>query len=107
MRPSSEGRKVTDDWFTALPREKSQVFEAVVRRWECAYAMMSVALDGALSLAHSSGDASMDAATRIAIAKAAPFAPLPQKFAKPVAQLRVTIAYDHPRAPTPQPGGTQ
>jgi hypothetical protein len=49
-RPSSEGRKVTDDWFTALPREKSQVFEAVVRRWECAYAMMSVALDGALSL---------------------------------------------------------
>lgn len=43
-------RKVSDDWVTILPREKSQVFEAVVRRWECSYAMMSVALDEALSL---------------------------------------------------------
>ena len=43
-------RQVSDDWFTALPREKHQVFDTVVRRWECGYAMMSVALDGALSL---------------------------------------------------------
>ena len=49
-RPSAEGRRVTEEWFTALPREKGQVFDTVVRRWECAYAMMSVALDGALSL---------------------------------------------------------
>ena len=48
-RPSTE-RRVTEEWFTALPREKGQIFETVVRRWECAYAMMSVALDGALSL---------------------------------------------------------
>jgi hypothetical protein len=32
-----------------LPREKTEVFETVVRRWECTYAMMSVALDGALT----------------------------------------------------------
>ncbi len=33
-----------------LPREKNLVFQAVVQRWECTYAMMSVALDEALSL---------------------------------------------------------
>jgi hypothetical protein len=49
-RPSTERRKVTEEWFTALPREKAQLFDTVVRRWECGYAMMSVALDGALSL---------------------------------------------------------
>lgn len=49
-RPSTERRRVTQEWFTALPREKGQVFDTVVRRWECTYAMMSVALDGALSL---------------------------------------------------------
>jgi len=49
-RSSPDRRKVTDEWFAALPREKGQVFDTVVRRWECAYAMMSVALDGALSL---------------------------------------------------------
>jgi hypothetical protein len=46
-RPSP--RKVAEDWLSALPREKTQVFETVVRRWERSYAMMSVALDGALS----------------------------------------------------------
>jgi hypothetical protein len=34
----------------ALPREKNLVFQTVVHRWECTYAMMSVALDDALSL---------------------------------------------------------
>jgi hypothetical protein len=43
-------RSVSDDWITALPREKSELFDTVVGRWECAYAMMSVALDDALSL---------------------------------------------------------
>lgn len=43
-------RKVLDDWTAALPREKSQLYQVVVRRWECSYAMMSVALDEALSL---------------------------------------------------------
>jgi len=43
-------RKVLDDWVAALPREKSQLYQVVVQRWECSYAMMSVALDGALSL---------------------------------------------------------
>ncbi len=33
-----------------MPREKSQLYQVVVRRWECSYAMMSVALDEALSL---------------------------------------------------------
>ena len=95
---------ITRAWLNAIPAaasgEKGKVIVTFALRRDGS-------LDGALSLAHSSGDASMDAATRIAIAKAAPFAPLPQKFAKPVAQLRVTFAYDHPRAPTPQPGGSQ
>ena len=41
---------MVDDWFRALPREKAELFDAVVRRWECTYAMMSVALDDSLSL---------------------------------------------------------
>ncbi len=41
---------VSDDWTVVLPREKNLVFQAVVQRWECTYAMMSVALDEALSL---------------------------------------------------------
>jgi hypothetical protein len=47
---ASARRSVSDDWITALPREKSELFDTVVGRWECAYAMMSVALDDALSL---------------------------------------------------------
>ena len=43
-------RTVSEDWIAALPREKSNLFQAVVRQWESSYAMMSVALDGALSL---------------------------------------------------------
>jgi hypothetical protein len=43
-------RNVSDDWIAVLPREKSQLFDIVVRDWECSYAMMSVALDDALSL---------------------------------------------------------
>jgi hypothetical protein len=41
---------VSDDWIAALPRDKNRVFDVVVQRWECSYAMMSVALDSALSL---------------------------------------------------------
>jgi hypothetical protein len=47
---SSSHRHVTNDWMMALPREKSDIFDTVVRRWECTYAMMSVALDDSLSL---------------------------------------------------------
>lgn len=43
-------RTVSDDWITVLPRDKNELFGAVVGRWECSYAMMSVALDDALSL---------------------------------------------------------
>lgn len=42
-------RTVWEEWLLALPREKSQIFESAVRRWESSYAMMSVALDGAFS----------------------------------------------------------
>jgi hypothetical protein len=48
--PAPARRSVSEDWTTILPREKSVLFQMVVRRWECAYAMMSVALDDALSL---------------------------------------------------------
>lgn len=46
----SARQRVSDDWITVLPRDKSDLFETVVRRWECYYAMMSIALDDALSL---------------------------------------------------------
>jgi len=49
-RFSTARRKVSDDWFNALPRDKSALFDTVIRRWECSYAMMSVALDDALSM---------------------------------------------------------
>ncbi|MGH9561978.1 MAG: hypothetical protein ACRD3S_11035, partial [Terracidiphilus sp.] len=42
--------RVSDDWIRALPREKSDIFDSIVRHWECAFAMMSVALDEALSM---------------------------------------------------------
>lgn len=45
-----ERRSVLDDWVAALPREKCQLYEVVVRHWECSFAMMSVALDDAFSL---------------------------------------------------------
>jgi len=48
--PDSVRRDVPEDWLAALPRDKSQIFDAVVRQWECSYAMMSVALDDALTL---------------------------------------------------------
>lgn len=43
-------REVSQDWLASLPRDKSQFFDAIVRDWECSYAMMSVALNDALSL---------------------------------------------------------
>ncbi len=89
---------VTRAWLDAIPASASGKKGKVL----VVFALhRDGSLAGALSLAHSSGDASIDDATRIAIAKAAPFAPLPQQFAKAVAQLRVTFAYDHPRASVP------
>lgn len=43
-------RSVTDDWIRSLPREKNQVFETVVGTWESSFAMMSVALNDAISM---------------------------------------------------------
>ncbi|MGH9781186.1 MAG: TonB family protein, partial [Candidatus Acidiferrales bacterium] len=57
-------------------------------------------LEGAPVVEKSSGDASIDAATREAIAKSAPFKALPAKYNKAAARLRVTFEYDHPRLPT-------
>jgi hypothetical protein len=42
--------RVSDDWVRALPREKKEIFDTLVRRWECSFAMTSVALDDALSM---------------------------------------------------------
>ena len=56
-------------------------------------------LEGAPVVERPSGDASVDAATREAIAKSAPFKALPEKYNKDAARLRVTFAYDHPRVP--------
>lgn len=46
---SSVRRSVSEDWIASLPRERLQIFQTVVREWEFANAMMSVALDEALS----------------------------------------------------------
>ncbi len=57
-------------------------------------------LEGAPMGERSSGDLSLDAATREAIAKSAPFKALPAEYKKYAAQLMVTFAYDHPRVPS-------
>ena len=51
----SPRRSVCEDWINALPREKSQMFDLIVARWESVYAMMSVSLDNSLAL-RSRGD---------------------------------------------------
>jgi TonB family protein len=61
-------------------------------------------VEGAVSLVHSSGNPSIDDATRLAVAKSAPFRALPQDFPNAVAHLRVTFAYNHPH-PLPPPAG--
>lgn len=62
-------------------------------------------LDGAVSISHSSGDSSVDAATRLAIAKSAPFHSLPASFPHDGAQFRVTFAYNHPHSRPSLPEG--
>jgi hypothetical protein len=47
---SSTRRSVSDDWISALPRDKSETFDLLVGSWESVYAMMSVSLDDSLSL---------------------------------------------------------
>jgi TonB family protein len=59
-------------------------------------------LNGAVSVEHSSGNPSVDAAAQLAVAKSAPFDALPQEFASAVAEFRVTFAYNHPH-PLPPP----
>ncbi|MHB8541767.1 MAG: energy transducer TonB [Candidatus Acidiferrales bacterium] len=57
-------------------------------------------LEAAPVVQHSSGDTSIDAATREAIVKSAPFKSLPTAYKKDAAQVIVTFAYDHPRVPS-------
>jgi hypothetical protein len=52
---SASRKNVREDWIAALPRDKWLIFDAVMRRWESSYAMLSVALDNALSL-HARGE---------------------------------------------------
>ncbi|MGB8542946.1 MAG: hypothetical protein WCD49_15050 [Candidatus Acidiferrales bacterium] len=49
-KPADTRHSVTEDWIAALPRDKGHLYETTVRQWESSFAMMSVALDGALSL---------------------------------------------------------
>jgi TonB family protein len=53
-------------------------------------------LEGAPSIPRSSGDSAIDNATRLAIAKSAPFHELPSSFRGTAAQFRVTFAYNDP-----------
>lgn len=67
----------------------------------------SGSLNGAVSVTRSSGDESIDADTRLAIAKSAPFPALPDSFPNAVAQFRVTFAYNHPHPLPPSDGSSQ
>jgi len=50
-RDSASARaSVKEDWHTPLPPEKRSLFDKIVREWEDAYAIFSVALDDAFSL---------------------------------------------------------
>lgn len=49
QQTSAVKHTVAEDWIAALPRDKSKLFEAVVRDWESHYAMLSIALDDAIS----------------------------------------------------------
>ncbi len=40
---------MAEDWIAALPREKYTLFDAIIRDWEAHYAMLSIALDDAMS----------------------------------------------------------
>lgn len=62
---------------------------------------------GAPVVQHSSGDLRVDAAARRAIAKSAPFKPLPSRYSKYAALVRVTFAYDHPHVPVSSKGDSQ
>lgn len=66
-------------------------------------------LEGALSIPKSSGDSAIDDATRLAVAKSAPFQQVPSSFRGAAAQFRVTFAYNHPHplGPTKQEGAAQ
>jgi hypothetical protein len=48
-RSATVKHTVAEDWVAALPREKNKLFESIVRDWESHYAMMSIALDDAIS----------------------------------------------------------
>ena len=43
-------QSVSEAWMASLPKDKNDVFEGVVRQWDCLYAMLSVALDESFSL---------------------------------------------------------
>jgi hypothetical protein len=46
---SVAARTVADDWIASLPRDKREVFEAVIHDWESYHGMLSVALDDAIT----------------------------------------------------------
>jgi TonB family protein len=64
-------------------------------------------LEGSVSVERSSHDEAIDDATRLAVAKSAPFRALPQEFAGATAQFRVTFAYNHPHPLHPSSGDSQ
>lgn len=55
-------------------------------------------IEGSVSVFKYSNDSSIDDAARLAIAKAAPYRGIPQNLASDAVRMRVTFAYNHPRA---------
>jgi TonB family protein len=96
----STGHALLDAMPASASRKKGKIIvEFGLRR--------SGSLNGAVSVTHSSGDESIDADTRLAIAKSAPFPALPDTFPNAVAQFRVTFAYNHPHPIPPSVGTSQ
>lgn len=92
----------TRAWLAAIPAaagaEKGKV---VVGFAVCA----DGTLEGAPVVERSSGEVSIDVATREAIAKSAPFKRFPAKYDEAAARLRVTFEYNYPHMPTATENG--
>lgn len=65
MEVRQERHSVADDWIRSLPKDKNEIFEAVVGSWESQFAMLSVCLNEALSLRAT--NESFDESLKIAI----------------------------------------
>lgn len=94
---ASTGRALLDALPPATSSKKGKITVTFSLRHDGSMA-------GSVSVEHSSNQPLVDDATRLAVAKSAPFRALPEEFSGATAEFRVTFAYNHPH-PLPPPGG--